>query len=265
MNNNNISPGTVSKIVWHFTGGPIWDENTKKQKEEIKSESEAFANLYSILKSKELQVGKYKEILHYNIPEEEIYDLDQNKHYHEKNISASIESTPICCAAEIPIQHLSYHSNRYGKFAIGFHRESLLKHNFNPVLYTLDNGNFINHILSAHEISKFVGKDINTSPEVIKSCMNLNSKRIYYIENVLQTIIAFIKTISNNEFDTIYCEREWRSIKSFKFTFDDVAFIILPKSYFAKNDFNNNIEIISKELCIPRSLPIVPWEDLIEH
>src|SRR5262249_37193027 len=26
------SPGTVSKILWHFTGGPIWDEAAKRQK-----------------------------------------------------------------------------------------------------------------------------------------------------------------------------------------------------------------------------------------
>jgi hypothetical protein len=56
-------------------------------------------------------------------------------------------------------------------------------------------------------------------------------------------------------------EREWRSIKPFRFDFDDVAMVVVPKdgSYF-------------KRLCgeaegigIPKTVSIVAWEDLVEH
>ncbi|MGV7930658.1 MAG: abortive infection system antitoxin AbiGi family protein [Spirochaetota bacterium] len=291
MENNNyyhILPGTVSKIVWHFTGGPLWDDTTKKQKDERKSDDDAYNNLYNIIKTKELAIGHYKEVIHYTIPRRYVFDADHNRQYFEENIPSVIESKPICCVAEIPIQHLFYHSHRYGKFAIGFYRESLLRNNFNPVLYTLSNDNFIYHILQAHESSKLVGEDISTIPEiinelidkfqnsklpddgsktltVIKKYMNIYGERVKHIELVLQTIISFIKTINKNEFDTIYCEREWRSTDSFKFNFNDVAFIVMPKSYFINESFNDSIIKISEELSIPRYLPIVPWEDLIEH
>jgi hypothetical protein len=37
--------------------------------------------------------------------------------------------------------------------------------------------------------------------------------------------LAFINTFHNDEFDTIYCEREWRPVKAFDFDFKDIATI----------------------------------------
>ena len=36
------SPGTVSKILWHFTGGPRWNDVEKRQEKEPKSIEEAY-------------------------------------------------------------------------------------------------------------------------------------------------------------------------------------------------------------------------------
>ena len=60
-----------------------------------------------------------------------------------KNDRSIVEKTvlthcQICCLSEIPIQHLPYHAKRYGRFAIGFHRESCLQKGFRPVLYALE-------------------------------------------------------------------------------------------------------------------------------
>ena len=40
--------------------------------------------------------------------------------------------------ADIPIIHLGYHANRYGKFAIGFHRQAIIDCGFSPVLYQVE-------------------------------------------------------------------------------------------------------------------------------
>ncbi len=75
------------------------------------------------------------------------------------------------------------------------------------------------------------------------------------------------KTIEEKELETIYCEREWRPINDFKFQFNDVAMIILPKKVNDDNSFYFDI-FIKKEidrLSIHREIPIVAWEDLIEH
>lgn len=286
-NTSYITPGTVSKILWHFTGGPIWDEVKKKQKDEKKSDTVAYDNLYKILKTKELLIGKYKEIINYIIPKRTVFDVEINQTYVEENIPDTFESKEVCCMAEIPIQHLSYHAKRYGKFAIGFYRDSLIN-KFNPVLYTTNTDNLIYHIFRAYQSSGFVSKDIanipniidsllkeiidnNKNPDIqnnfniIKNCIKIHSERLKHVENVLKYVISFIKTISIDEFETVYCEREWRSTESFKFNFKDIAFIIIPKSFFQINEYNLKIDTLSNELNIPRSIPIVPWEDLVEH
>jgi hypothetical protein len=87
----------------------------------------------------------------------------------------------------------------------------------------------------------------------------------------LASAIAFIKTFKESEFNTIYCEREWRAVKEFNFSYEDIAMIIVPK----ENDywnrlhqdmklFNRNKKPKSKNR-FPETIPIVPWEDLIEH
>jgi ribosomal protein L10 len=49
--NYKMTPGTTSELLWHFTGGPLFDEITKKQTKELKSEEKAFKALKGILQS----------------------------------------------------------------------------------------------------------------------------------------------------------------------------------------------------------------------
>ena len=54
-------PGTVSKILWHFTGGPKWCSKSNKQLEELKPATQGYNALKEILTSKELRVGNYQK------------------------------------------------------------------------------------------------------------------------------------------------------------------------------------------------------------
>lgn len=285
------SPGTVSKILWHFTGGPNWNDINQKQEKRPKESQKAFDNLCSIIKSQKLQIGKYREVIHYKIPQMRYFNLNPIKPASrvKKNVPAVVESEPVCCVSEIPIQHLSYHSKRYGKFAIAFYRDSILKNNFNPVFYTLSNDNFISYLIDSYKYSSFMNKDLvsfsshlsdikklllkldfENKKQFISKILMLNNNSDKYndyvriIEHTLKYFLAFIKTINRREFDTIYCEREWRSILSFKFDFKDVAMITFPKSFF-KNNYSICVKEISEQLNIPRHVPIIAWEDLIEH
>jgi hypothetical protein len=58
-----LTPGTVSKILWHFTGGPVWNSERKKQSDLAKPSDQAYFNLKSILKSGVLRLGDYKEVV----------------------------------------------------------------------------------------------------------------------------------------------------------------------------------------------------------
>jgi hypothetical protein len=51
-----LVPGTVSKIHWHFTGGPRWNKDLNRQEDHPKPIEDAFVALLSILRSKEIQV-----------------------------------------------------------------------------------------------------------------------------------------------------------------------------------------------------------------
>jgi Putative abortive phage resistance protein AbiGi, antitoxin len=72
---------------------------------------------------------------------------------------------------------------------------------------------------------------------------------------------AFIKTFDENEFESIYTEREWRSISPFKFEYADVSMVVLPRDggYFER--FVAEAESIG----LPKTVSIVAWEDLVEH
>lgn len=75
-------PRTVSKILWHFTGGPVWDDALNKQDKELKSDEKAYDSLTAILSSKELRVGKYKEIVKVVMPKKRRYNAEK-KYFNE--------------------------------------------------------------------------------------------------------------------------------------------------------------------------------------
>jgi hypothetical protein len=84
------------------------------------------------------------------------------------------------------------------------------------------------------------------------------------IEGAFRQFLAFIKTFRRDQFSTIYCEREWRATATFSFNFEDVAMIVVPKS---GDDaaYGRFVEEIVDEVNLPRAVPIVSWEDLVEH
>ena len=282
MNDLSLTPGTVSKILWHFTGGPIWNNSSNKQEDGLKSNEQAYKNLKSILSSKVLKLGSYHEIISVIYPEQKIYEGSGKWSVH-KNVETILKSSPVCCLADIPIQHLRYHSMRYGRFAIGFYRTSAIRNNFNPVFYTLNNEDIVKNIYegfsslsninirSIRDITSDLEWDFNEVgeeiPEIKRKVERIDDEADYietYVDEAqdnLRNYLAFIKTFSPDQFDTIYCEREWRSLDEFEFEYSDVAFVILPKLA----DNKNYVFQLIEELKLPRNITIASWEDLVEH
>jgi len=284
------TPGTVSKILWHFTGGPLWDSKQQKQETTPKPANKAYEILKSIISSKELRISSYSELIKVIIPETYVYNKETRARELKYNVEREIKSSKVCCLADIPIQHLEYHSLRYGKFAIGFHRQSAIDHKFNPVLYSLHTSQLINSIYSGFteidgidteyiksELSNIENELNNIEDEIydlnsdtthinIDTSITYNAENeadaldnaIDYARDSIEDIVSFIKTFNDDEFSSIYSEREWRSLKQFNFSLNDIAMIVLPRDggYFDK--------LISSNL-VPKNIPIIPWEDLIEH
>jgi len=291
MNTVVPSPGTVSRILWHFTGGPIWNETEHRQGSSPKPAAQAYANLKSIIRDRELRLGGYKEVIRIRLAERRRYNSTTKKREVLRNVAEELTSAPVCCLADVPIIHLSYLAQRYGKFAIGFHREAVVRHGFNPVFYALDDASSILSIYRGlgqidamdGEVFKVCGglvrdaadefmasNGLNEGPDL--SFINVISEQADYLDETLQearvsfgNFLGLVKTFSLDEFGTIYCEREWRSLEAFEFTYDDVAMIVLPRRVGKNEYFQGFCKKASAVLRLPSTIPVVPWEDLVEH
>lgn len=285
-------PKTHSDILWHFTGGPAWNNKDNKQSKKLKTCKNAYETLLKILQSRTLQVGSYHEIIKCKV-QDKSFNKKTNRLDSKQNVLRTIKTSPVCCVADIYRTELFHHAKRYGKFAIGFKRNSLVKARFNPVFYTLHDTEIISNFYNAQNaleqsdcgiedvisdvesaISEiecdhqsdanswepdedYCSHDIDTSD--LSSAAGDMSAYVQEALTDLKNTLAFIKTFDHDEFDSIYSEREWRSISSFKFKWSDVSALILPrKDNFYKN-FTTNA---SKSLKIPKSIKIYCWEDI---
>lgn len=289
-----MNPGTVSRILWHFTGGPRWDTEARKQAPEPKPAGEAFDNLCSILKSGKLRLGDYREIVAVVVPEVKTYDQTSSTWITKTDVRYDLQSSAVCCLSDIPIVHLGYHARRYGKFAIGFHRDSAIAAGFSPVMYTLSDMHVVRQLYaalrsledidvsaitdSAGALDSAIGDldGYGESLEDLKRDLIAHDATIQEESALIQTFqdqarrsfqdfLAYVKTFDKSEFGTIYCEREWRSTNAFKFSPDEVAMIVLPKETDGAEYFDPFCKERVLDLDLPRATPVVPWEDLIEH
>ena len=109
-------------------------------------------------------------------------------------------------------------------------------------------------------------KKLNIYKVALTYSSNIYHEKLNYVDKVLKYFLSFIKAIKDkdDDFEKTYCEREWRSTEIFNFQYADVAMIVLPKSFFS-DKYDYRITEFSNELNLPRSIPIIPWEDLVEH
>lgn len=285
------APGTVSKILWHFTGGPRWNSEKNCQQRKPKSAADAYEALLSILRTGELKLGDYREVVRVQIPKLRQWDKRTGESRVLKSVMREMQSSQVCCLSDIPIAHLSYQAKRYGKMAIGFHRDAVVRHGFNPVFYTLYDTQVLRSIrrgfrglrhVDVYSIQSAawdiesktqsaecehgheVDLDIGNAIFDIESGAKDVAAAVSSAQGNLEEFLAFVKTFGPSEFSTIYCEREWRSTEPFSFSKSDVAMVVLPKAS-AKGSYFRNFVKRAKTLGLPRSIPVVPWEDLIEH
>ena len=285
------SPGTVSKILWHFTGGPIWDDKSKCQTTDLKPIEEAYNSLVGILESKEVWVGKYQEVIKAKLGMMKgIMPLGDGFQYHG-SLPATVESDRVVCLADIPIMHLGYHSKRYGKIAIGFHRHSAIRHGFHPVFYQFQDSPVLREIYAGfaagetggkvdveqatYNLQEFIRKSEHAALRLVQGGLlsvsydalgvaNVANRVIAQSRKTLKTLLAFVKTFSADELDSIYPEREWRSTNTFNFEYDDISMVVLPRAV-DDGDYFEKLVYKVREMKLPPTLAIVPWDDLVEH
>jgi hypothetical protein len=276
------SPGTVSKILWHFTGGPKWNDTANMQEETPKNPEDAYLALLGILSSHELRIGKYKEIVHVENPWFQMIGRGSMIVDPSRTMPGVIESSPVNCVADIPIMHLSYHSQRYGKMAIGFHRESVVKHGFSPVAYHLVGSPRLESVHQTYNITTFIAEARQSDLDLIAANVRKPHEPTGYVRDAsgamvptrdpidhhievlnkgMLDLLGFIKSFKHEEFDSIYTEREWRSLSPFNFGHADVSMVVLPRG----GGYFERFVAESDTIGLPKTVSIVAWEDLVEH
>ena len=217
----------ASEVLWHFVSRE-------------KSDKDSYEILLSVLKTG-LKVGPQKE---------------QFKVFNQKTQEVEVlDGYPVACLADIPLKDLHIHAERYGSFAIGFHKASAILNGFNPVLY-------VNQYSSVfHKFMEFIGEidqDIEKSPETYKKYDQLR--------NLLGTIAKSGDLMASPQADpkldhlqmnNFYYEREWRSLASWDFKSEDVALILLPEeklSSFVSDRQDKNLKVSEITPVLPFNL-----------
>lgn len=264
-------PKTHSDILWHFTGGSKWNLTKQNYSLKLKTQKESYDIAIKILSSKVLKLGNYHEKFIVSLPNYEKIDKKSKRKVKIKNKNISLDTSKVCCLADIPRTELFHHAKRYGKMAIGFKRESAIRNSFNPVFYTLNHKEIANKFFAAQGLLKETNLDLiqtevddlsaDITSQLCSRCeseINIDDFNIIgQIETdnelidssleSLQYLLSYVKTFKENEFETIYAEREWRSLQNFNFEMDDIHSILFPNTNLL-NDFITNH---SKKMKIP--------------
>ncbi|MEX2409815.1 MAG: abortive infection system antitoxin AbiGi family protein [Candidatus Paceibacterota bacterium] len=218
-----------SNIFWHFTGSPKnikWDEVHKPadiiKDATTKSTYEAWDILKKILDSKILKATCNEKLYGYR------------------------ETDKFCCVTDIPLMNLHRHKKYYEDVALGFNSSNIYDA-FNPVLYTSMSG-IIKKVISVEDKkevwTKEQAENIGIDEEIAKrSGFELDDNGNYivptttfgYSENTAleKYFLNFVKLsiFSDEAGESFYQEKEWRKIGDFRFEYDDLSAIIIPKSH----------------------------------
>src|SRR5699024_5946499 len=168
------------------------------------------------------------------LPRDHFYDQTKNVQLHkEENQLEKIISPQMICFADIPINDLSLHMEKYSNFGIAFKKDYLVKYGANPVLYLTQNG-MVNGQKTTREdwFRDHLKKYAFFRDEIKKLAADEQAKEIKELfaeidQFLLQDVIAYIKPFdaSKNDADedNYYLEREWRIIGNLPFTLKDIT------------------------------------------
>lgn len=193
----------TSEILWHFVGRGKTDE-------------QSFRSLVSILKTG-LRLGERPENF---------------KFIHPKNKKREIWPCHHSCSlADIPLKDLHIHVERYGGYALGFHKKNAVLEGFHPVLYMSQYSDFFARFIAARDAA---AKDVENS-RAQKSYEELMKILGSFCKSgdVLATPASSLR-MDTHQINNFYYEREWRSIRNWDFKAADVALLILPDKQVAR-------------------------------
>jgi hypothetical protein len=155
----------------------------------------------------------------------------------------------VTCYADIPVNCLSIHVAKYGKFGIGIARSYLIKYGARPVMYLpmcaddwqsihgqalLNDIEIIVKSFNEQVIRSYPAK-LNTVREVGSPLTSPEAAALAMKSMVFKDFLAFLKPF-NSELDSLdpnnfYMEREWRRLGNVEIKAEQVTKIVVAKGY----------------------------------
>ncbi|RDW21314.1 hypothetical protein CWR48_02560 [Oceanobacillus arenosus] len=182
-------------------------------------------------------------LLHKNTTE----DIRINTHAHGLE---DIVTPGITCFADIPINDLSLHMEKYSNFGLALKKDFLVEKGANPVYYIATNGivqeangcltgqnkrredyfktNVKRYFSLMNQVRDLIDKGEQESMQTLDELQWLDSF-------ITKHIFAYLKPFDASKIDAdkenYYLEREWRIIGDVQFTLDDITRILIPEEY----------------------------------
>ncbi len=219
----------ASEVFWHFVG--------RECKDDIE---ESYKRLISILENG-LDVGKKN--VEFKYKDDETGEM------------VTLWGYRVSCLSDIPLKDLHIHAKRYGTTAIGFHKESAIENNFNPVLYLNKYSHlFYRFMKHRKELEEYMEKaDRDKFEKFREMLLTLGSLAK---PGDLKANPSDSKELDEFQLNNFYYEREWRSVYPWKFEPSDVALIIVNDKQMVE-DLRNDIE--TKQLRVDKNIPILDF------
>lgn len=172
------------------------------------------SSLFHYTKQREYLIGILKHGLYPNYCKEQYLGGGKDE----------IIGIPMVCFCDIPIMRIQNFSGDYGKFAIAFSKDWVLKQSINPVFYVQDDG-LKKTLAFFRSIEKYFSEVIQTDEDTIKIALNIFDQqqlnkfadfiRAILTKHANDTLLGYVKPYKtkDDEGERInYTECEWRYI-----------------------------------------------------
>lgn len=216
----------ASEVLWHFVSRE-------------KTDDDSYEILLSVLKTG-LKVGPQNEEVKFLNPKTKQVEILYGYH--------------VTCLADIPLKDLHIHAERYGSFAVGFHKASAILNGFNPVLYVNQYSSVFHRFL---ELIEEIDEGAKRFPEAYEKYARLR----YLLGSIAKSgdLMASPQAdpkLDHLQMNNFYYEREWRSLSDWDFKSEDVALILVPETKLGNFIHDRSSQ---KGLRVSETTPVLPF------
>jgi hypothetical protein len=149
------------------------------------------------------------------------------------------------CFCDIPVEDLSLHMQKYSRFGLAFAKEHLVTRGATPVFYVSQGSRVTSSSLYSILATRtpptnlreeFDGYSAEWEQFSIRSQAGGHRADIFSLEQKLNWLFFarlkfFDSTKDEDDEENFYMEREWRVFGTVPFTIEDIARVILPRSF----------------------------------